>query len=65
MAEPSRLPSRKVAAGGIASAITTVIIAVCQDGFGYEISGNLAAAIVTIVGFVVAYAIPNKEIPSA
>lgn len=55
------IPTRKVAAGGIAGAITTVIISICKDGFGYVMSPDLASAVTTIVGFVAAYLVPEKE----
>ncbi len=59
MAEPTFVPTRKVAAGGIAGAITTVIISVCKDAFAYEMSPDLAAAITTLVSFAVSWCIPN------
>jgi putative flippase GtrA len=64
MAESTKIPTRKVAAGGIAGAITTVIISICKDAIGYEMSPDLAAAVTTLVSFAVSYFVPNPPEPT-
>ena len=55
-------PKRKVAAGGVAGAIVTVIVSVFNL-FDLEISGDLAAALTTLIGFIVAYFVPEPAEP--
>jgi len=59
MAEPSRMPTRKIGAVGIAGAITTILITISRDAFSYEMTPDLAAAITAIVTFIAGYFMPN------
>jgi putative flippase GtrA len=51
-------PVRKVAAGGLAAAITTVLVYVLEAAFSISIPAEVAAALTTLIGFVVAYLTP-------
>lgn len=53
------LPTRKVAVGGLAGALTTIVISIAKDGFGYIMSPDLAAAVTTLISFAVSYAVPD------
>lgn len=52
---PSRVPNRKVTAGGLAAALTTLIVWIVNSIVGVSVSGEAAAALVTILSFAVAY----------
>lgn len=54
------IPTRKVAAGGLAGALTTIVMAVLSRGWGVELTGDEAAAIVTLLSFATAYMVPEK-----
>ena len=47
-------PHPKVAAGGIAGAVTTVLVFVAAQ-LGVEVPGEVAAALTTIIGFAAGY----------
>lgn len=52
--QPTPAPSRKVAAGGLAGALTIILVwAVAQ--FGLEVPGEVASAITVIVSFFTSY----------
>ena len=53
----SRKPVPKVAAGGIAGAVSVLVIFAAQQ-FGVEIPGDVGAAIGVIVAFVASYLKP-------
>lgn len=55
---PSAAPVRKVAAGGIAGAITVVLVWIASAVFKVDIPPEVASAITVIVGFIVAYLVP-------
>lgn len=59
MAEQNSAPTRKVGVGLIAGAMTTVIVSVAKDAFGYSMSPDLAAAVTTIISFLASYFTPN------
>jgi hypothetical protein len=61
MNQPSNVPTRKMAAVGVAGALTTVIITISRDVIGYEMSADLASAITTIITFVAGYLTPNSD----
>lgn len=56
--QPTKNPTRKVAAGTLAAALVVVITFVLEL-FGVEISGALTAALTTIIGFGLAYFIKD------
>jgi hypothetical protein len=60
MSEPTRKPTRKMSAVGITGFLTTIIIKISHDGFGYTIDAELAAAITGILAFVAGYFTPNE-----
>mgnify|MGYP000971898222 CR=1 FL=1 len=60
MAEKNLIPTRKTGAGGIAGALTTIVIVVSRDAIGYEMSPDLAAALTCIISFAVSYLISNR-----
>lgn len=60
MAEKTLVPTRKVVAGGLAGALTTLIVAVIEGLGGIEVSPDVAAALTTVLSFIVAYAVPEK-----
>lgn len=51
----SATPTAKVAAGGVAGAITTLIVAVLEHWVRWPVPPEVSAALVTVVSFVVAY----------
>lgn len=53
------MPSRKVAAGGLAGALTVVIISITRNAFSYDMNAEEASAVTTIAMFVVSYFVPN------
>lgn len=53
-------PQRKVTAGALSGAITTIIIFIAAE-FGYELEPSISAAISTIIGVVISYIIPPKQ----
>ena len=59
--QASKVPTRKMTAVGIYGALTTVIIAVSRDFFGYEMSGELGSAIASLVAFGAGYFTKNAD----
>ena len=61
------LPQRKVAAGGIAGALSSIIIWAMKEYGGVEVPAEIAVAITTLVVFGLQYFVPNaaKEPQSA
>lgn len=53
----SKKPHPKVAAGGLAAAIVTVVVFAASQA-GYTVDPGLAAALTTILGFAAAYLKP-------
>lgn len=53
-------PQRKVTAGGLSGALATIIVATIESTTHVEMDAVLAMAIVTVVGFVVSYFVPNE-----
>jgi hypothetical protein len=61
-----QVPNRKVAAGGLAGALTVVVISLTRNALGYDMNAEEASAVTTIVSFLVSYFVPNpSEPPSA
>ncbi len=54
------IPTRKVTAGALAGAVTTILIAVLGRS-GISLSNEVAVAITTVVTFVASYFIPPAE----
>ena len=54
----SAKPVRKVAAGTLAAALTTIIVWMLQAIFAIKIPPEVAAALTTVVGFAIAYLTP-------
>ncbi len=66
----SAAPVRKVAAAGLAAALTTIVVFILQTHFSISITAELAAAATTIIGFIVAYIVPptageTVQVPTA
>jgi putative flippase GtrA len=55
---PSAAPVRKVAAGGIAGAITVLLVWIASAAFRINIPPEVASAITVIVAFIVSYLVP-------
>ena len=55
---PSALPVRKVAAGGAAGAVTTIIVWILSAAFKIDIPPEIAAAITVVLSFAAGYFIP-------
>jgi putative flippase GtrA len=51
-------PDRKVAAGGLAGALSIIVVWLMSLG-GVDVPGEVAAAFTTILGFVTAYFVKN------
>lgn len=49
------LPQRKIVGVGISGAITTLLISVAKHVFSYEMTGEEAAAVLTLVTFLTGY----------
>jgi putative flippase GtrA len=58
-AKPSLAPSRKVTSGALSGAMATIILWII-DTVGIEVPQAVAGAITVIVGFVIAYLVPNS-----
>jgi hypothetical protein len=55
---PSAFPVRKVAAGGVAGALTTIIVWILSVAFKIDIPPEIAAAITVVLSFAAGYFIP-------
>lgn len=55
----STRPIRKVAAGGVAGAITTILIYLVKTIWKVEVPADLVGAITTVISFVTAYMVPS------
>ncbi len=55
---PSALPVRKVSAGGLAGALTAIIVWILSAAFKIDIPPAIASAITVVIGFIVAYLVP-------
>lgn len=58
----SMIPTRKVGGGAIAGAIVVILIKIASEAFSYEVDGELASSITTLVTFAVSYFIPDAEV---
>lgn len=57
----TRVPSQKVAAGALAGALTTIAIWAIKTFAHQDIPGEVAAAITTVLTFIVSYIVPPAE----
>lgn len=57
-----RAPSTKVSTGAVAGATVTVIVA-ALGSYGVNITPELSGALVVLVGFGLAYLVPERESP--
>jgi hypothetical protein len=55
---PSAFPVRKVAAGGVAGAITVIIVWILAAAFKVTIPPEIASAITVVLSFAAGYLIP-------
>jgi|GEM_PF-6747683 len=55
---PSAFPVRKVAAGGVAGAVTAIIVWILSAAFKIDIPPEIASAITVILSFAAGYLIP-------
>ena len=55
---PSAAPTRKVTAGGLAGALTVILIWVLSAGFKVNIPPEVASAITVVFSFIVSYFVP-------
>jgi hypothetical protein len=61
MPEPSNAPTRKVAIGGAAGALATIICWASSAFGGVEIPAEIAVAITALVTFGLQYFVADKE----
>lgn len=54
-------PQRKIVAGGIAGAVSSLAVWALQQFAGIEVPAEQAVAITTIITFVVQYFVPNAQ----
>jgi hypothetical protein len=60
MTEASKKPNRKVVAGGLAGAVTSILVWLAPSLFpNMEIPPEIAASITTVVFAAVSYFVPN------
>ena len=57
----SAKPARKVWVGGIAGAVTAIVVYVIRAAGGPSIPGEISAAITTVLTFVASYLVPPAE----
>lgn len=57
--QPDPTPTRKVTAGGLAAAVSVILVAILE-GVGLEIAAPVASAITTVLGFVTAYFVKDS-----
>lgn len=55
MAEPNAVPTRKVAVGGAAGAIATIVVWASKAYAGVEIPAEIAVALTALVTFALQY----------
>lgn len=59
--EPRPIPTQKVAAGGIAGAVTSILLFAVNTYFpvnGEPLPAEIGAAITTLISFIVSYMVP-------
>lgn len=59
--QPTAVPTRKVASGGIAGAVATILFALL-DSQGIELDPAVVAAVTTLLSFAVAYFTKNRAV---
>lgn len=58
--ESSKVPNRKVVAGGLAGSLTAIMVWLAPNITEVEIPPEIAASITTIVTALVSYFVPNR-----
>lgn len=61
MAEKTLVPTRKVVAGSVAGALTTLLVVAIEGLGGVEVSPEVAAALTTLLSFATAYAVTDRQ----
>jgi hypothetical protein len=61
MAEPTAVPTRKVAIGGAAGAVATILVWACKAFGGVEVPAEIAVALTALITFGLQYLVPDKE----
>lgn len=56
-------PDRKVAAGGIAGALSMIVTWMVEESTGVEIPTHIAQSITVVIAFAVSYYVPNEKPP--
>lgn len=57
----NKAPNRKVMAGGLAGALTTIATWAADAFGGVKVPGEVAAAITTVIAFAVSYFVPDPK----
>jgi putative flippase GtrA len=57
----NKLPSRKVTAGGLAGALSIIVVWIVNQSTGTNIPPQVASAITTILTFLASYMIPSAD----
>lgn len=64
MPEPTNAPTRKVAIGGMAGALATIIVWASSAFGGVEVPAEIAVALTAIFTFIIQYLVPDaREAP--
>lgn len=63
MAEPTAVPTRKVAVGGAAGAIATIVVWTAKAFGDVEVPADIAVALTALITFALQYIVPDKETP--
>jgi putative flippase GtrA len=57
--QPTKVPTRKVAAGSLAAALSFLLVWVL--GIWFDVPAEAASSFTTIIGFLVAFFVPDKN----
>ena len=60
MNQPTAAPTRKVTAGALAAALTTILVWVLSEFAGVELPPEVAAAVTSILTLGAAYIVPER-----
>jgi hypothetical protein len=61
MAEPTAVPTRKVAIGGAAGAVATIVVWASKAFGDVEVPAEIAVALTALITFGLQYMVPDKE----
>jgi hypothetical protein len=59
-----RLPAGKFAAGGLAGALSSLVVFILER-CGVDVPADVATALITVIAFVVAMTVPEQALPPA